>query len=72
MLFCYLCKRAFFDGEVLVIRIVKHTEYPHHTECYEKRREEETLLSKIFGEPEPPDDSEHFTRTFWNSQVAGS
>jgi hypothetical protein len=72
MLACYYCKRAFFDGEVITIRVVKHTEYPHHTGCYNELREKETLLHQIFGEMEPVDDSEHFSRTFWNSQVAGS
>lgn len=68
MLACLYCKRAFYEGEVISIRVIRHTEHPHHFECLEKTLREEWLLSEIFGESDTIENYV-FTRTFWRAQV---
>lgn len=71
MIFCEYCQRRFFDGETIAIKLVNHTEHPHHCECLEKSRQEEIVLRRIFNDPTPVD-YEWFERIYRHSQVGGA
>jgi hypothetical protein len=71
MIVCTYCLRPFFDGELISIQLVNHTEYPYHASCLNTQMENENLLRRIFDEDGPVRVDTIIVRTFKISQVDG-
>jgi hypothetical protein len=67
-LFCSYCTRAFFDGEMLTIRLSHHQEFPMHGECFTAYLEEQREVAAVFG-VDLGGDVEFFERQFFDRQV---